>query len=77
MYGQFIHIFLFSQGAAFGFSTLASQAGSQLEPYLPQIIPKLFRYQHDPTPKIQQPMTSIWNALVTDTSKTVSLSFFE
>lgn len=59
------------KGAAFGFSTLASQAGSQLEPYLPQIIPKLFRYQHDPTAKIQQPMSSIWNALVTDTAKTV------
>ncbi|XP_066988430.1 proteasome adapter and scaffold protein ECM29 [Macrobrachium rosenbergii] len=59
------------KGAAFGFSTLASQAGMQLEPYLPQIIPKLYRYQYDPTPKIQQPMTSIWNALVTDTAKTI------
>ncbi|KAK3880878.1 hypothetical protein Pcinc_014654 [Petrolisthes cinctipes] len=63
------------KGAAFGFSTLASQAGTQLEPYLPQIIPKLFRYQHDPTPKIQQPMSAIWNALVTDTAKTVEKYF--
>ncbi|KAK7017866.1 hypothetical protein SK128_016544, partial [Halocaridina rubra] len=59
------------KGAAFGFSTLASQAGIQLEPYLPQIVPKLYRYQYDPTPKIQQPMTAIWNALVTDTAKTI------
>ncbi|KAG7160614.1 Proteasome adapter and scaffold protein ECM29-like [Homarus americanus] len=59
------------KGAAFGFGTLASQAGSQLEPYLPQIVPKLYRYQHDPTPKIQQPMAAIWNALVTDNAKTI------
>ncbi|XP_045609918.2 proteasome adapter and scaffold protein ECM29 isoform X1 [Procambarus clarkii] len=59
------------KGAAFGFGTLASQAGAQLEPYLPQIIPKLYRYQHDPTPKIQQPMAAIWNALVTDNAKTI------
>ena len=61
------------KGAAFGFGTLASQAGTQLEPYLPQIIPKLYRYMHDPTPRIQQPMMSIWNSLITDTAKTVSL----
>lgn len=63
-------MFLF-KGAAFGFSTLATQAGAQLEPYLPQIIPKLYRYQHDPTPRIQQPMAAIWNSLVTDNAKTV------
>lgn len=59
------------KGAAFGFGTLATQAGAQLEPYLPQIVPKLYRYQHDPTPKIQQPMAAIWNALVTDNAKTI------
>lgn len=59
------------KGAAFGFSSLASQAGAQLEPYLPSIVPKLYRYQHDPTPKIQQPMSAIWDALVKDTAKTV------
>uniref|UniRef100_A0A6A7FWF3 Proteasome-associated protein ECM29 homolog n=2 Tax=Hirondellea gigas TaxID=1518452 RepID=A0A6A7FWF3_9CRUS len=58
------------KGAAFGFGSLASQAGAQLEPYLPQIVPKLFRYQHDPTPRIQQPMAHIWSCLVTDTNKT-------
>ncbi|XP_076034919.1 proteasome adapter and scaffold protein ECM29-like isoform X2 [Oratosquilla oratoria] len=59
------------KGAAFGFSTLASQAGTQLEPYLPQIVPRLYRYQHDPVPRIQQPMASIWNALVKDSTKTI------
>ena len=59
------------RGAAFGFGTIAAKAGEQLEPHLAKIIPKLYRYQFDPTPKIQQSMQSIWNALVTDTSKTV------
>ncbi|KAA0196167.1 hypothetical protein HAZT_HAZT009587 [Hyalella azteca] len=58
------------KGAAFGFGSLAQQAGSQLEPFLPAIVPKLFRYQHDPTPRIQQPMAHIWSCLVSDTHKT-------
>ena len=59
------------QGAAFGFSTIAAQAGEQLAPYLHQIVPKLYRYQFDPNPRINQAMTSIWSALVTDNKKTV------
>lgn len=59
------------KGAAFGFSTIAAQAGEQLAPYLPQIVPRLYRYQFDPNPKIQQAMSSIWNALVQDNKNTV------
>ncbi|KAL3868785.1 hypothetical protein ACJMK2_041546 [Sinanodonta woodiana] len=59
------------KGAAFGFSTIAAQAGEQLTPYLPQIVPRLYRYQFDPNPKIQQAMSSIWNALVKDNKNTV------
>jgi proteasome component ECM29 len=59
------------RGAAFGFGTIAAKAGEQLEPHLPKIIPKLYRYQFDPTPKVQQSMQSIWNALVKETTKTV------
>jgi len=59
------------KGAAFGFSTIASKAGGQLEPYLPKIIPKLYRYQFDPTPRIQQSMSSIWSALVPESTKTI------
>ena len=33
------------KGAAFGFGTIASKAGEQLEPHLDKIIPKLYRYQ--------------------------------
>jgi len=59
------------RGAAFGFGTIAAKAGEQLEPHLNKIIPKLYRYQFDPSPKIQQSMQSIWNALVSDSSKTL------
>ena len=59
------------KGAAFGFSTIAAKAGDQLAPHLPKIIPKLYRYQYDPTPRIQQSMASIWAALVPETQKTV------
>ncbi|KAH3831754.1 hypothetical protein DPMN_105024 [Dreissena polymorpha] len=59
------------KGAAFGFSTIAAQAGEQLAPYLPQIVPRLYRYQFDPNIKIQRAMTSIWNSLVKDNKSTV------
>lgn len=59
------------KGAAFGFSNIAAKAGEQLEQHLPKIIPKLYRYQFDPNPKIQESMTSIWQALVPETNKTV------
>lgn len=64
-------LWLRRQGAAFGFSTIAAQAGEQLAPYLHQIVPKLYRYQFDPNAKIQLAMSSIWSALVSDHKKTV------
>ena len=64
------------QGAAFGFSTIATQAGEQLAPYMSQIVPRLYRYQFDPNPRIQQAMSGIWSALVKDNKKTVSGRFF-
>ena len=36
-----------------------------------QIMLSVCRYQFDPSPKIQQSMQSIWNALVTDSAKTL------
>jgi len=56
------------KGAAFGFNMIASRAGEQLAPFLPQLVPRLYRYQFDPNLGIRQAMTSIWNALVTDKS---------
>lgn len=63
----------FSQGAAFGFNMIAAKAGEQLAPFLPQIVPRLYRYQFDPNLSVRQAMTSIWDALVTD--KTLVGSF--
>ncbi|XP_059513619.1 proteasome adapter and scaffold protein ECM29 isoform X7 [Myotis daubentonii] len=54
------------KGAAFGFNVIATKAGEQLAPFLPQLVPRLYRYQFDPNLGIRQAMTSIWNALVTD-----------
>lgn len=60
------HPVLSFQGAAFGFHMIAAKAGEQLAPFLPQLVPRLYRYQFDPNLSIRQAMTSIWDALVTD-----------
>ncbi|XP_018049516.1 PREDICTED: proteasome-associated protein ECM29 homolog [Atta colombica] len=59
------------KGAAFGFAAIANIARDELNKYLPNIIPRLYRYQFDPTPKIQQSMVSIWRAVVPSTSKAI------
>ncbi|GBP15166.1 Proteasome adapter and scaffold protein ECM29 [Eumeta japonica] len=59
------------KGAAFGFHSIALQAGAQLAEHLPKIVPRLYRYRFDPTPRIQNSMASIWHALVPETQKTV------
>lgn len=63
------------KGAAFGFAAIAKVANDELNKYLPNIIPRLYRYQFDPTPKIQQSMSSIWRTIVPSTSKAVSSIF--
>jgi hypothetical protein len=52
------------KGAAFAAKTLATKAESQLKPYLPKLIPKLYRSQYDPNQKIASAMSNILNALV-------------
>ena len=37
------------KGAAFGFAHIATQAEQALKPHLPQLVPRLYRYQFDPT----------------------------
>uniref|UniRef100_A0A673HQU1 Proteasome-associated protein ECM29 homolog n=1 Tax=Sinocyclocheilus rhinocerous TaxID=307959 RepID=A0A673HQU1_9TELE len=63
------------KGAAFGFNIIAAKAGEQLAPFLPQLVPRLYRYQFDPNLAIRQAMTSIWDALVTD--KTIVEKYFK
>ncbi|XP_011343237.1 proteasome adapter and scaffold protein ECM29 isoform X2 [Ooceraea biroi] len=59
------------KGAAFGFAAIAGIARDELNKYLPNIIPRLYRYQFDPTPRIQQSMASIWRAVVPSTTKAI------
>jgi len=55
-----------TQGAAFGFSKIASQAQDQLGPYLPSIVPRLYRYKYDPNSGVQSAMSNIWSAVIPD-----------
>lgn len=41
-------------------ASIAKLAGKQLEPHLAALIPKLYRYQHDPNPRVREAMTHIW-----------------
>lgn len=59
------------RGAAFGFQSLMAHAEKELEPYLAKLIPKLYRYQFDPNPKINDTMKQIWKALVKDPKKSI------
>eukprot|EP00276_Gloeochaete_wittrockiana_P000859 CAMPEP_0184674414 /NCGR_PEP_ID=MMETSP0308-20130426/87221_1 /TAXON_ID=38269 /ORGANISM="Gloeochaete witrockiana, Strain SAG 46.84" /LENGTH=929 /DNA_ID=CAMNT_0027122009 /DNA_START=29 /DNA_END=2819 /DNA_ORIENTATION=- len=59
------------KGMAMGFGSIAARARSHLAPYLPSLIPKLYRYQYDPNPKVQEAMTNIWAALVPEGKKVV------
>uniref|UniRef100_A0A0N7Z9K2 Putative proteasome-associated protein ecm29 n=1 Tax=Rhodnius neglectus TaxID=72488 RepID=A0A0N7Z9K2_9HEMI len=51
------------KGAAYTISSLVSKAGTDLDTHLPQVLVKLYRYQYDPVPHIQQSMASIWSSL--------------
>jgi proteasome component ECM29 len=55
------------RGAAFGFAAVAQIAGSQLAPHITSLIPKLYRYQYDPNPKVRTcypySFTSVSNAV--------------
>ena len=62
--------------AAHGDRTLpAPSVRRQLKPYLPRLIPKLYRYLHDPSPKVNAAMTAIWNALVPDRNRALEEHF--
>ncbi|RIB22041.1 proteasome stabiliser-domain-containing protein [Gigaspora rosea] len=63
------------KGAAFGFSVIIAQAEKELEPYLKDLIPRLYRFQYDPNPKVNEAMSSIWKALVKEPKKAVEEYF--
>ncbi|CAB1439926.1 unnamed protein product [Pleuronectes platessa] len=43
------------EGSSFWFHMIAAKAGEQLAPFLPQLVPRLYRYQFDPNLSIRQP----------------------
>lgn len=65
------------RGAAFGLGAISQLSSDQLQPYLATIAPKLFRYQFDPNPRIQQSMCSIWDQLTKNDKKIIDLYLVE
>ncbi|XP_059609063.1 proteasome-associated protein ECM29 homolog [Phlebotomus argentipes] len=64
-------------GAAFGLKSIAGVAKGEMQPFLGKIVPRLFRYKYDPTPKIQNSMVSIWNSLVSNPKEIVEQFYWE
>ncbi|XP_065370202.1 proteasome-associated protein ECM29 homolog [Calliphora vicina] len=64
-------------GAAFGLKSLSSETKSKMEPYFGKIVPRLYRYKYDPTPKIQNSMISIWDSIVSDPKEVVEKYYWE
>lgn len=63
-------------GAAFGLKSISHAAKDQMQPYLGKIIPRLYRYKYDPTPKIQNSMISIWDSIVTDSKQVTEVHYW-
>ncbi|KAJ3341578.1 hypothetical protein HDU91_000683 [Kappamyces sp. JEL0680] len=63
------------RGASMGFGSIALQAEKELEPYLPKLVPRLYRYQFDPHPKTAEGMKNIWRSLVKDPVRAVNDHF--
>ncbi|KAK6009072.1 HEAT repeat protein, partial [Ostertagia ostertagi] len=51
------------KGAALGFAAVLEEASNEFEPFIGQLVPKLFRYRYDPDLKVRQSMRSIWTVL--------------
>ena len=64
-------------GAAFGLKSISGVAKEKMQPYLSKIVPRLFRYKYDPTPKVQNSMISIWDSVVIDNKETMELYYWE
>ncbi|KAI9097418.1 proteasome stabiliser-domain-containing protein [Phlyctochytrium arcticum] len=63
------------RGASLGFSVIAQQASAELQPHLPKLVPKLYRFQFDPNPKVADSMQNIWKTLIKEPSKTIDEYF--
>lgn len=63
-------------GAAFGLKSINKAANDQMKPHLEKIVPRLYRYKYDPTPRIQNSMISIWDSIVSDSKETVEMYYW-
>lgn len=63
-------------GAAFGLKSISKGAKDQMKPFLEKIVPRLYRYKYDPTPKIQNSMISIWDSIVSDSKETIETYYW-
>lgn len=64
-------------GAAFGLQSISKAAKEQMQPYLGKIVPRLYRYKYDPTPKIQNSMISIWDSVVSNSKETTEMYYWD
>lgn len=64
-------------GAAFGIKSISKVAKAKMQPHLGKIVPRLFRYRYDPTPKIQNSMCSIWDSVVVDSKATIEFYYWD
>ncbi|KAJ3409587.1 hypothetical protein HDV05_004331 [Chytridiales sp. JEL 0842] len=63
------------RGASMGFGSIAAHAERELAPYLPELIPRLYRFQFDPFAKVAESMKSIWKSLVKEPKKMIDEYF--
>lgn len=64
-------------GAAFGLKSIYGVAKDKMQADLSRMVPRLFRYKYDPTPKVQNSMISIWDSVVKDNKETLELYYWE
>ncbi|VDM56681.1 unnamed protein product, partial [Angiostrongylus costaricensis] len=60
-------------GAALGLAAGLEESHSELDPFLCQLVPKLFRYRYDPDQGVKQPMCAVWSALIKSRPNLVSV----
>jgi len=64
-------------GAAFGLQSMSMTAKQKMQPYIGKVVPRLYRYKYDPTPKIQNSMISIWDSIVTNSKETIEKYYWD
>ncbi len=56
----------------YGFGVILEQAKEEMQRFVPQLVPKLFRYRFDPDPRVQQSMRHLWQTLLAGRKNVVS-----